>query len=162
MLCFVAALNWAQPDVLIARIEEGSQAGLRQTIWRESIDIAKRYPIAGVGAGAYPAAMRYYQSGPRGPRTVFFNHAHNQYIETLTEGGAALTIAILVLIASIVWSAVRGLGADRGSGFWLRAGAVSALAGLAVVCVWESPFRTPATLMLAAVAAGLATQDERG
>ena len=46
------------------------------------------------------------------------------------------------------------------STMWLRVGAAGALAGLAIVCIWESPFRTPATLMLAAVAAGLASAPE--
>jgi O-antigen ligase len=132
--------------------------GVRQAIWQQSLDIARQYPIAGVGAGAFPSAMAYYQ---RGARDVFYNHAHNQYLETIVEGGVLLALPLLILFAGLVWRIARSLVSDRGSTFWLRVGAAAALAGIAVMCVWESPFRTPATLMMAAAAAGLATGAER-
>jgi O-antigen ligase len=101
--------------------------------------------------------MAYYQTGPR---DVFYNHAHNQYVEIATEGGALALVPMAVLVCALAWRVTRKLRTDRGSGMWLRAGAAGALAGLAIACLWESPFRTPATLMLAAVAAGLGTHEE--
>lgn len=159
LLCLAAALLWARPDRLVTRFDTSeSDLGLRRVIWQQSIDIATSYPIAGVGAGAFPYAMTYYQ---RGPRDVFFNHAHNQYFEILTEGGILVLIPLAALVAAVAVRTRRGLRADAGSYFWIRVGASAALAGLAVVCIWESPFRTPATLMLAAVASGLAASEER-
>jgi O-antigen ligase len=158
LVCVVAAFNWSRPDRLLTRIGAmGGELGLRQTIWDQSLEIAARYPLTGVGAGAFPAAMTYYQHGPR---TAFFNHAHNQYIEMAAEGGLLLGIPLLLLAAGLVRGIMRQLRTPRRATFWLRAGATAALAGLAVCCIWESPFRTPATLMLAAVAAGLATGRE--
>jgi len=158
-LCLAAALSWARPDRLLTRLDEsGSGMGARQAIWRQSFDIARRHPITGVGAGAFPAAMAYYQAGPR---DVFFNHAHNQYLETAAEGGLLLALPLAVLGAALVLGIRRGLRDDRGSYFWLRVGSAAALAGLAVACIWETPFRTPATLMLAAAAAGLAAAGEQ-
>jgi len=159
VLCLAAALSWARPDRLLTRLDSaGSDLGLRQAIWRQSIDIAKSYPIAGVGAGAFPYAMTYYQ---RGTREVFFNHAHNQYLEIAAEGGGLVLIPLAALLVAIAAATARGLGTDPGSYFWIRVGSAAALAGLAVVCIWESPFRTPATLMLAAVASGLAAAERR-
>lgn len=153
-LCLVAAMSWARPDRLLSRLDAApGELGVRQAIWQQSAAIARRYPVAGVGAGAFPSAMAFYQSGTR---DVFFNHAHNQYLEFAAEGGLLLMLPLAVFGAALVRRVARGLREDRGSFFWLRAGAAAALAGLAIMCIWESPFRTPAVLMLAAVAAGLA------
>ena len=159
LICLVAALSWARPDRLVSRLDvSGSELGLRQTIWRQSLDIARQYPIAGVGAGAFPAAMAYYQGGTR---DVFFNHAHNQYVEIVTEGGLLAAVPLAALIVALAVRILRRLRTDRTASLWLRLGAAGALAGLAIVCIWESPFRTPATLMLAAAAAGLAASEDR-
>ena len=157
--CLIAALSWARPDRLISRVGgEGSAPGARAAIWRETAAIAARYPVAGVGLGAFPAAMAVYQ---RGPRTVFFNHAHDQYLELAAEGGVALSLALLLFAWAVARDTARGLATDQGSYFWLRAGAGAALVGMAVLSIWESPFRTPATLMISAVAAALATGASR-
>lgn len=158
LVCLAAALMWSRPDRLLLRIG-GPEAGLglRAEIWRESADLAARYPVTGVGAGAFPAAMTHYQTR----RDLFLNHAHNQYLEIAAEGGLLLTLPLLLSLAGIAGSSWRGLAADRGSFFWLRTGASAALIGLAVLSIWESPFRTPATLMLAAVAAGFAAAPPR-
>lgn len=153
LTCSAAAAMWASPERLMDRIGDTTlMPGFRAEIWRESSALAARYPLTGVGAGAYPAAMGYYQTR----RDVFFNHAHNQYLEMAVEGGVLLSVPLLLVIAGAATAAGRGLASDAGSYFWLRAGAVAGLAGLAVLSLWESPFRTPATLMVAAVAAGLA------
>ena len=158
-VCLIAAMSWARPDRLLSRLEmSGSELGLRQTIWKESAAISARYPLAGVGAGAFPSAMAFYQTGSR---EVFFNHAHNQYLETAVEGGLLLGVPIAVMLIALIRRIGRRMRAEHGSALWLRIGAAAALAGLAVACIWESPFRTPATLMLAAVAAGLASADPR-
>jgi O-antigen ligase len=157
--CTAAALSWARVDNLIMRVATpGSGIGVRTVIWDVSASIARRYPIVGVGAGAFPTAMTVYQPPPR---EVFYNHAHNQYLELAAEGGLLLGLPCLLVLAGVARATMRGLGADRGSFFWLRAGAGAGLIGLAVLAIWESPFRTPATLMLAAAAAGIAASDAR-
>ena len=40
--------------------------------------------ITGVGVGAYERAMTVYQ---RQPHVFYFNHAHNEYLQLLAEGG---------------------------------------------------------------------------
>lgn len=157
--CVVAALSWARPDRLLTRLGgESGSGGTRSTIWRETAAIAARYPVAGVGLGAFPTAMTVYQEAPR---RVFFNHAHNQYLELAAEGGLLMSLALLLFAGGVARAAGKALASDAGSFFWLRAGATAALAGIAVLSIWESPFRTPATLMITAVAAGLAAAGPR-
>ncbi|MDQ3068781.1 MAG: O-antigen ligase family protein [Acidobacteriota bacterium] len=161
-VCVLAAVSLAQPDRLATRIGQpgdGGDLGMRRHIWRESAAVARQYPLAGVGAGAFPSAMTYYQTGAR---DIFFNHAHNQYLELFVEGGMLLALPLMLTAAGIATRFRRAMTADGLSSFmWLRVGAAAGLAGLAVCAIWESPFRTPATLMLAAVAAGLATSKGR-
>lgn len=153
LACATATLLWARPENLLTRIGDTVAApGTRTEIWRASAGIAARYPMTGVGAGAYPAAMTHYQTR----RDVFFNHAHNQYLEIAAEGGLLLGLPVALILTGLVSAVRRGVAADGGSYFWLRAGAAAGLAGLALLSIWESPFRTPVTLMAAAVAAGLA------
>lgn len=157
LACLVAALAWARPDGLVTRVaEQGGRLGARATIWDATAAMTRRYPVAGVGLGAYPAGMTYYQPPPR---TFFFNHAHNQYLELASEGGLLLALPLLLFAAALARQTWRGLGRDARWYFWLRAGGGAALAGFAVLSVWESAFRTPATLMMAAVAAGLSAAD---
>lgn len=157
-VCGAAAWSWSRPDRLLSRIEGGAAHGGRPAIWREAADLTARYPIAGVGLGAFPTAMTHYQR----TRAVFYNHAHSQYLELASEGGVLLALPLLLFAAGVFASARRGLAGDAGSFFWLRAGAAAALTGLAVLSIWESAFRTPAVLMLAAVSAGIATSPPRG
>ena len=157
VLCAAAALSWARPDRLLSRIGGDASHGGRPAIWREAADLTARYPIAGVGLGAFPTAMTHYQR----TRDVFYNHAHSQYLELASEGGLALAVPLLLFAAGVVSRVRRGLAEDGGSFFWLRAGAAGALAGLAALSIWESAFRTPAVLMLAAVAAGIASSQPR-
>lgn len=156
IVCLAAALSWASPERLFARLGGEGGLGMRSAIWDASAAMAARYPIAGVGLGAFPAGMAYYQPPPR---TVFFNHAHNQYLELAAEGGALLGLPLLLFAAAVARQMWRGLARDARWFFWLRAGAGAALAGVLALSIWESPFRTPATLMLAAIAAGLAAAD---
>jgi O-antigen ligase len=120
--------------------------------------MAARYPLTGVGLGAFPAGMAHYQTGSR---AMFFNHAHNQYLELAAEGGLLLAIPLAIFAVSAARRIHRALRSDPGTYFWLRVGAAAALAALLFAAIWESPFRTPATLMLAATAAGLATTARR-
>ena len=156
----LGVIGWTQSDRLITRLSAtGTEGDSRQEIWRQSAAMAGHYPLAGVGLGAFPTGMTYYQTGTR---QIFFNHAHNQYLELGAEGGLLLAIPLLIFLMRALLVIARALRTDRGSDFWLRAGAAAGFAALLVAAIWESPFRTPATLMLAATAAGLATASPRG
>lgn len=131
--------------------------GGRPMIWQASRALAAKYPMVGVGFGAYEGAMPLYQPEPRG---LLMNHAHSQYLQVLTEGGipaALLTLAVVVLMARLHWRRQRK---DQSAHRYLRSGALVALIGLAVQSVWESTLLTPAVVWLAAAAAGIATSRQ--
>ena len=95
VLAGVALLGvmWADLPALRDRFA-GTQVGIanRLVIWRETIPIIKDFWITGTGGGTYEKAMHVYQQSDR---TVFFNQAHNHYIQVAAEGGLLLTAPLL-------------------------------------------------------------------
>jgi O-antigen ligase len=152
----LAAFFVASPANVMTRLSgtADDQWGGRPMIWRATLELVRRYPVTGVGYGAYEGAMPVYQPEPRG---FLINHAHNQYLEVLAEGGVIGVGIAGVLLVGLVGLYRRRLRHDPGPHTYVRQGAMVGLSGLAVQCVWETPFLTPTVLLLAACAAGIAT-----
>lgn len=136
-----------------------TDVGNRVAIWRDSWSMARDFFGTGVGVGAFERAMLVYQ---RGSRLMFFNHAHNEYLQVLAEGGLLVAVPAAVGVVAAVAVAIRSLRRDSGAGFWFRAGAVSGLLGVAIQSVWDTGLRMPANGMLFAVAAAMALHQSVG
>lgn len=158
LLLVAAAVSlWTTTDPLVDRFfraYSGTDGG-RLEIWAQSRALAAQFPIAGIGLGAFEIVMPAYQTS--GFATLL-NHAHNQYLHLLVEGGVLLTaplgIAVLLCVA-LMWRRTRS---ERGPQIHLRDGACAGLIGLAAMCIAETPLLTPAVALLAAVTAGIATR----
>jgi O-antigen ligase len=157
-----AALILLQPQtlLLIDRFQNSrtTAAWSRIQIWRETIPIVRDFIVTGVGAGAYRAAMIVYQQTDR---TLFFNQAHNHYLQVAAEGGMMLTAAVAVAAVAWVRQARAWLRADRSAMFWIRAGAAASVAAVAVQSLWETGLRMPANGVLFAVACAVAVHADR-
>ncbi len=76
----------------------------RTKIWKAGLRVLKRHPVAGVGAAAYPEAVR-----PALGRPALQGHeyvAHNTFLSVLVETGLiglALFGAMLAVLAVFVW-----------------------------------------------------------
>jgi len=103
--------------------------------------------------------MMVYQPAPH---ETYFNHAHNEYLQLLTEGGLALAIPGIVALAAGIAGIRRRLASDRTPIYWVRAGAVGALVAAAVQSVWETGLRRPANTLLFAVVAAIALHSAMG
>ena len=140
------------------RMQETTEFGEwgRHAIWHDTLAMATDFRWTGVGAGAFQQGMLVYQQAPR---QFFFNHAHDEYLQLLAEGGILFAVpAALALVAAIAMLA-RHLRTDRSAIFWVRAGAIAAIAAAAVQSVWETALRTPANGVLFAVVAAIALHD---
>ena len=67
-----------------------------------------------------------------------------------------MTVAFGIVAVAFVQLARQRLRADTSPAAWLRIGALSGLAGVAVQGVWETGLRMPANGILLAVAAAIA------
>ena len=152
------AAAYANTNAISKRISETISLGLggRSAIWRETVPMIQAFWLTGVGPGAYERGMIVYQQSPR---VVYFNHAHNEYIQIAAEGGLLLALAAAVIAVAGASRLRSRLRADRTPIYWVRAGAVSGLVAVAVQSLWETGLRVPANGLLFAVVAAIALHD---
>ncbi len=136
----------------------GAQTGVanRLTIWRETVPIVRDFWLTGTGAGTYQRAMFVYQ---RSPRTVYFNQAHDHYLQVAAEGGLLVVGGVMVVLAAFVRAARARLMSDASGLFWIRAGAACGLGAVALQSVWETGLVMPANASLAALLAALVIHE---
>lgn len=132
-----------------------SAAG-RFLIWRDTMPIVRDFWLTGTGAGTYLTSMLVYQRSSPG---WLYNQAHNHYLQVASEGGLLLGIPVAMALAACARDAWRRLAADRSGVYWIRAGAVCALAGVAVQSLWETGLTMPANALLAAIAAAIVVHE---
>jgi O-antigen ligase len=142
----------------VTRVEETLNVGLggRREIWDRTWAMASDFWVTGIGVGAYERAMTVYQ---KQPHVFYFNHAHNEYLQLLSEGGVMLAVPAAVAIAGGAWQIWRRVDADRTAVFWIRAGAASGMLAVAVQSVWDTGLRMPANAVLFALLAAIALHN---
>ena len=130
----------------------------RGAIWRETISVIREFWLTGTGVGTYQTAMAVFQRLDGG---LIYNQAHNHYLQVAAEGGLLVGLPVLVGLILFGRAAARALARDRSGIYWVRAGAASGLAGVAVQSLLETGLLTPANSVLAAIAAAVALHAPR-
>ncbi len=72
--------------------------------WPNSLKIVSDFPVFGSGFGTYKYTFYLYDTDPSG---VWSTHAHNEYIEGLTEGGVLGSLSLFLLLGAIIFSIAR-------------------------------------------------------
>jgi O-antigen ligase len=90
---------------------------------------------------------------------VFFNQAHSHYLQVAAEGGLLLLAALAMAAVAFVRLASERVRRDASGLLWIRLGAASGLAAVALQSVWETGLTMPANAALAAVLAAILTCD---
>lgn len=101
--------SWVGIDRVKERIEQTSLG--KET--RDEVDVytwnmVKDYPLTGSGAGSYYGVFPRYRQADVGVK--FYNHAHNDYLEFLSETGA---VGFALLAATVALSLAAALRAQR-------------------------------------------------
>jgi len=99
----VLSVGWFGWEPVFERFEkvrnpQGDISEMRLEIWKDSRDIIHDFPLFGTGAGSFVDIYPRYRT-VQGDRIV--DHAHNDYIEILSEGGVtafAICAWFLVLL----------------------------------------------------------------
>jgi O-antigen ligase len=155
----LAVSLWASPAALLNRFDRawsGADGG-RPAIWRETRGIIARFPLTGIGLGAFEVVMPVYQESAR---TILINHAHNQYLQIQAEGGLLIAAPLSVAVVALLALARRRRRDDGTTMVHVRDGAVAGLCGLALLGIFDVPSLTPAVLLLAAVSAAIAVHRD--
>jgi hypothetical protein len=78
----------------------------RRSLWERTAPLALRYPAWGTGYGTF-MFVEPQQRKPGEEQTVTWEHAHNDYLEVLIEGGVGQLVLILVAAALVFRAGVR-------------------------------------------------------
>lgn len=148
----VAAIRVNPLDVLQRFGAAGGAAADRLAIWRATLPVVHDFWLTGTGAGTFETVMIAYQ---RTPSLFRINGAHNHYLQVAAEGGLLIGIPVVVAIVLFVRSALKALQADDSGMYFLRAGALSGLFGVALQSVVDTGLTIPANAVLAAIAAAM-------
>jgi len=128
------------PSTLVKRLGEAEPLAGRSEITRSAVDMIRSRPMKGYGLGSFPVvypAFAHFDDG------YFVNHAHNDWLEAMTDGGPLLLAA---LAAFIFFSGYLGVRATWGFG----------LAVLPLHAAVDFPLQRPGVMLLYAVIAGAA------
>ncbi len=149
------------PGAILGRFgASGVALADRLAIWHDTLPVLKDFWLSGTGVGTFQTSMAIYQ---RSKPEVIFNQAHNHYLQVAAEGGLLVGLPVCLALSAFARLAWRSVRADRSPMYFIRAGAASGLAGVAVQSFWETGLTIPANAILAAVlAAALVHVPERG
>jgi O-antigen ligase len=157
----LAALPLAQigADRLAAQYADSPEqfASGRVAVWRDTLRMATAFPAVGAGFGSFAAIYPSFRS-PDVRR--FYDHAHNDPLQVLAEGGILGAAFLALVVGPILACAVRAIA--RG-GRPLAAGIAAALCAYAAHGLVDFNGHIPANLAVATVLAGLLLgEDARG
>ena len=90
-------------------VEESVEA--RQDAARHAVNLVKDFPVFGTGGGTFYTAFGRYRS----PRPLYFDHAHNDYVELAADFGLVGLSLLGALVLSTTWVCLRTLAKRRSS-----------------------------------------------
>jgi O-antigen ligase len=150
----IAAVPLAQlgTDALWGRFETSAEdmmsPGSRGTVWRDTLDVARSFPVVGSGFGTFASIYPKFRSAEVRP---FFSYAHNDPIQFAAEGGALGLLLLLALLASLSRRILAALRGEHGAlGIGVAVGLMAALLHSLI----DFNFHLPANAAVAVVLAG--------
>jgi len=158
----VVCIGWAGTDTLASRFDEFQSAGLggRAAVWRDGWTVARSFPIAGTGLNTFGQAMLFFQTSDPAEH---FAEAHDDYLQLAGEGGLLVSGAALLVLTLLVRETRRRFQerADDATGYWIRVGAVTGLAAIALQEISDFSLQMPGNAALCCVLAGIAIRRRR-
>ena len=166
----LALVCWLGYDPVATRLATlWSGAALREqrpTLWARALPVAWDFPLWGTGCGTYELADMLHRADAADDDMVV-DHAHNDYLEMLVEGGLAQLVPgvlAMILVFRLGLSAARRLAGEPAGGM-----ALGALIGFATVAIHSFsdfglhiPSCAALAVVLAALLCGLGSGNGRG
>jgi O-antigen ligase len=132
-----------------------SSVGNRPALWRDSLGIFRDHPLVGAGMGSFVTVYPPYQTAAL---DLVTEHAHNDYVEALTETGLLGGVLILAMLVIFLTITFRNLSSQlKCESGWIQLGAGVACCGLLVHSFVDFNLHIPANAAWFAFCAGLAS-----
>jgi O-antigen ligase len=104
VLSTVALVFLQGPVTLVHRLREADPLAVRSDLTRSAISMINQRPLTGYGLGGFPVV---YPAFARFDNGYFVNHAHNDYLEALVDGGPMLLVALVAFLVVSSSAAIR-------------------------------------------------------
>ena len=116
----------------------------RMALYRSGLALWQKFPLVGAGLGAY--SVVYPMVKPAGMSVWYFvDYSHNDWLQTLIEGGLLGAIGFVLLVGCVFASCIRGWWrSTQPVGFGFGLGAIGATAAAGIHSFVDFPLRTPA------------------
>jgi O-antigen ligase/tetratricopeptide (TPR) repeat protein len=155
LVTVVGFVAWFGHDRVVTRLgtfEDGMMnRGGRVALWSRALPLVRDFPVWGTGYGTYEFAEVLHSSDAH-DATIIVDHAHNDYLESLVEGGLILFIPVImavVLVFRLGLRAVR-LREDRPVG-GLVLGALVGFTAVAIHSLSDFGMHIPANAVIVTV-----------
>ncbi len=135
----------------------------RVSTWRNSISIAGRRPLSGMGYGTYPYAYRLWRADHnfRGEASIVPLHAHNIFLHILTETGVPGLLLFLYILFNAYRISLTKIAADKNERLW-HIYAVTALIGFTLHELFNYYLNYPAlALPFWLIIGGISSAEQR-
>jgi O-antigen ligase len=154
-------LVWLGVSKAVQRFEQLTHGGLarelRVSLYEDTWRIFLEHPLAGTGLGTLVAVYPRYASFYNG-RTV--DHAHNDYLELLSDTGILGGVCGLSFIGLLFWRGMAGL--QFAGGHFARAmiaGSLAACSGLLLHSLVDFNLHIPSNILIFLLLSCIATAD---
>ncbi len=127
LMFFVSWFGW---DAIAAKFErlngaQGELSSMRMIFWKDCLNIIKAFPLTGTGMGTlisiYPAYRTF-------PGNAILEHAHNDYIELLTDGGMVAAFLFTWFLGAVFYKSWRTIAKRHESySIYLFIGSISGM-----------------------------------
>ena len=154
----VAALNSGIGDLTTTDIGGGDLS--RTAMWIVTAKAIREFGTVGSGFGTFPQVYHLFEN-PEKVSSVFANHAHNDLLEFVLEGGVP---AVLLLVAFLIWFGTRVASVwlvDRKRDPLAQGASIAALIVL-LHSLGDYPLRTGAIAALFGLCLALLARDPAG
>jgi O-antigen ligase/tetratricopeptide (TPR) repeat protein len=127
----------------------------RPAVWNRSLELVARFPLTGTGLGTFGDAEPQTRR-PGDPNSVYWDHAHNDFLELWVEGGAPQLLVALTIIVLVICQGVRAFWrhGDTGIGRLALGGLIGVIA-VTVHSFVDFGLHIPAVAVLATVVAAI-------
>jgi putative inorganic carbon (HCO3(-)) transporter len=152
----VMVMAWVGVDAIVSRFASAdwSELNNRRGTWADAAGIFGRFPLTGTGLNTYGVATLFYQQFDL---AQYYAQAHNDYLQLAAEGGLLLLLPAGACLVAFVAAVRQRFKEDTGSSsYWVRVGAVTGLAAIALQETVEFSLQMPGNAALFAVLCGIA------
>lgn len=151
---------WIGIDPVIEKFAETSETLPKRTfIWKDTLTIIKDFPLFGTGLGTYSLSFSLYKNVAYWPTII--QHAHNDYLELLSETGIIgfllVMWGIVIFYKQAISKFLRNNPHNDPLRYYLVIGAISGSLGMMVHVITDFNFQIPANAYYFTFLLGIST-----